>query len=454
MPPGMGQGGMGPSRGPATGRGGTGRPIVAPIPPAKKGEELKIDSETLPPGFNPPVEKDPVMEIDKPLMMPDEIKSLSKDLPKYQSSVRAGRYGDADKELIRNGIRVRLAKMCLKENRAQLSALHEEFLREIRSAASVPDNPKMIKDFRQFFLTEFLNQATPLLETQNFYVRLHIAILIGQLDLTEDLPQYNTKQEAFVPSYIPLVKVLNDPGQHEAIKVAAANGLLRILRQGNPDVKVRVQIAQGLISELKNKKSHPWYQMRLTGALGFVDVDLDTQRQPFIVNMLKQILADDDRSWQVRAEAAYALGRVPLNPACNPPSIPREIGAFTLKLAKEAQQDPPKNERDPKWRAEFIKVYLAFQQKDKDDLMADKRTKAGLLNNQAASARSVYDLIVPMCAAVFHGQRLTVQQVQALQAHVGAAPAGNAENLPAPQVNDPSKSSNNSATFTGANGNK
>ena len=50
--------------------------------------------------------------------------------------------------------------------------------------------------------------------------------------------------------------------------------------------------------------------------------------------------------------------------------------------------------------------------------MANKKSKAGLLNNSAASARTAYGMIVPLVAAILHGQRLTVQQVQTLEAYV------------------------------------
>ena len=215
--------------------------------------------------------------------------------------------------------------------------------------------------------------------------------------------------------------------------MAAVNGLVRILRLGNPPVLVRTKIAEGLVAELKNKKAHPWYQMRLAGALGSVDIDLDQARkEPFVVNILKLVMADSERTWSVRAEAAKSLGRVPLPPAVNPPSVTRAVAAFALQLATAAQQSPQQKPDDPKWRGEFIKLYLAFQPLDANDLMANKTAKAGLLNNPAAAAKAAYDLIVPLVAAILHGQRLTAQQVSALQTYVS----------PSPPENNPAQSSN------------
>jgi hypothetical protein len=223
------------------------------------------------------------------------------------------------------------------------------------------------------------------------------------------------------------VKVILDPKQPEAVKVAAVNGLVRILRLGSPNVGLRTKVAEAIVAELKRKDTHPWYQMRLAGALSVVDIDLDQAKKPFVVDILKAILADPDadtdkvngRTWAVKAEAAKSLGRVPLPAAANPPSVTRAVAVFALTLAKAAQQKPQSKAEDPKWKSEFIKVYLAFQQLDDKDLMADKKTKSGLMNNPAAAAKSAYDLIVPMVAAILHGQRLTVQQVQNLEAYVG-----------------------------------
>lgn len=407
-------------------------PGMAEDPGSRKGpaQELKIDPNTLPENYSPPpATKDEIMTKEVKLAEQDEIDKLKKDLAKYQNALRKPVATDAEKLLIRNGIRYRLAVMCLAKNRPDLTKLHDDLLRDMASVGAVPEgaNPVVVKSFRQMVLQELLNQAAPLLPDQNFYVRLHITILLGELDLTKEDPKLNFKLEAFAPPADPLVKVILDGKQPEAVKVAAVNGLVRILRLGNPNVGLRTKVAEGIVAELKRKDTHPWYQMRLAGALSVVDIDLDQAKKPFIVDILKAILADPDadsdkvngRTWAVKAEAAKSLGRVPLPAAANPPSVTRAVAVFALTLAKAAQQKPQSKAEDPKWKSEFIKVYLAFQQLDEKDLMADKKTKSGLMNNPAAAAKSAYDLIVPMVAAILHGQRLTVQQVQNLEAYVG-----------------------------------
>lgn len=422
MGPGMAPGMMGPGMGPGGMGNQPGRPIPgAANPNAIKGPatELKIDPVTLPKGFSPPATKAEIMDLDQPLAMQDEIDKLKKDLAKYQTILRTAKSTDADKVLIRNGIRYRLALMCLKKNRLDLSKLHEDLTRDLNSAASAPEtaNATAIRSFRQIVLQEIVSQAAPLLTTQPFPVRLHIVLLLSELNITEETPKYGLKQEAFAPVCDLLVQVISSPDQPEGVKIAATNGLARNLRLGNANVTVRTKVAQALVAELGNEKAHPWYQMRLAGALAAMDVDL-VQGKPIVVDVLKAVLADDKREWTVRAEAAKSLGRVPLPAACNPPSVPKAIAAFALKLAKAAQQSPQTKGEEPKWKSEFFRVYLAFQQLDANDLMADKKSKAGLLNNPQAAAKPSYDLIVPLVAAILQAQRLTVQHVQALEAFV------------------------------------
>lgn len=404
--------GAGPPGGP--------RPQVPAIPGAKGAAVMPENNPTkLPDNFSPPPVKDEVMSIDLPLAKADEIEKLKKDLGKYQTVLRTAKSSDADKALIKNGLRYRLALMCQKEKRSELSTLHEALLRDLNSAAQAPENaaPANVRAFRQMVMQELVSQVTPLLTTQNFHVRLHMAMLLGELNITEENTKLALKQEAYAPAADTLIQVIGTADQPEGVKIVAVNGLVRILKQGKVNITSRTKIAQTLVAELANKKIHPWYQMRLSGSLAAVEIDL-VQGNPIIVNELKAVMTDGDREWSVRAEAAKSLGRVPLPAAANPQGVVKAIAEFTLKLAKAAQQAPPQKGDETKWKAEFFKVYLAFQQLDATDVNADKTTKAGLLNNPAAAAKPAYDLIIPLVVAVLHGQRLTVQQIQSLEGWV------------------------------------
>ena len=375
------------------------------------------DSETLPPDYLPPRVKDPLTELDMPIALPDELAKLKSEDGKFQPVLNKAQSDDAGKTVIRNGIRYRLAQMCQSENlkTENLHKLYElrvklrSYLNNAGSAAKEL-KPDELKKFRLFVMQEFTKQAAALLDN-NLYVREQIVILMGELELVQENTQKAVLVEAFTPALDPLVKAILDPQQSESVKLLAVNALTRILKIGTPNVNERTRIAEAMIAELAKPGTHWWYQMRLVGALGAVA--LDQLKQPIVVTALKDIVGDPKRAWSVRAEAAKSLGRVPLPPASDPPSVVRAVADLALQLAKAAQQKP----KDPQWKSAFWKVYLAFMPLDAKDTDAAKAGKAGLLNNAtvSAAARVPYGLIVPMVSSILKDQPLTAAQLSALE---------------------------------------
>jgi len=410
------------------------------VPPKAAAQALTIDPNTLPADYVPPKEKDELLVLYIPIALPDEMEKLKKEDGKFLPALNRALSDDASKTAIRNGIRYRLAQMCLEknlqtENLRELSKLHVDLLRALNGAGAANRDlkPEALKEFRRFVMQEFVKQATPLLEN-NLYVRQQVVILMGELELVQEDTKKAVSVEAFTPAFDPLVKAVLDPKQHESVKLLAVNMLARILKIGTPNVNERTRIADAMIAELAKPGTYWWYQMRLAGALG--TVVLDQGKQPIVVAALKGVVNDPKREWSVRTEAAMALGRVPLTPASDPASVVRAIAELALQLAKAAQQKPD----DLKWKSEFWKVYLAFWPLNEKDKDAAKTGKAGLLNNALAAslAKPPYGLIVPMVNATRKGDRLTAAQISALEAWVKAnAPAGAAADQPPVELKEP-----------------
>ena len=381
------------------------------------------DSETLPADYAPPKEIDKSLEISTPIATPEDVAKLKKEFGKFQPVLNKALSDDASKEVIRNGIRYFLAQMCQADNHKteNLPKLYElrvklrSALNNAGSAAAAAQQikPDDLKKFRLFVMQEFVKQATPLLEN-NLYVRQQVVFLMGELELVQE--GRGVSVEAFTPAFDPLVKTILDPKQPESVKLPAVMALTRILKIGTPPVNDRTRIAEAMIAELAKPGTHWWYQMRLAGALGAVA--LDQLKQPIVVTALKDVVSDPKRAWTVRAEAAKSLGRVPLPPASNPPSVVVAVADLALQLAKAAQKKP----EDPQWKTAFSKVYLAFVPLDAKDTDALKG-KAGLSNNVvvSGSARTAYAVIVPMVSTILKDQRLTAAQLSALEAWLKAA---------------------------------
>ncbi|RLS44073.1 MAG: hypothetical protein DWH84_05120 [Planctomycetota bacterium] len=415
-----------------------------PAVPKGSAAPLVIDPEALPPNYTPPKDRNPLLELDMPIALPDELEKLKKEDGKFQGVLNKAESDDAAKAVIKAGIRYRLAQMTLKENyQAEnakkgpyfITTLRNNLRRDLNGAGSAAKllKAEAIKEFRRNLMLEFVKQAAPLLEN-NLHVRIQVIVLMGELELVVGDPSKGIATEAFTPVFDTFVKVILDPKQDVSVKIAAVNGLTRILKIGTANVNERTRIAEAVISELDRVKAadHPsesWYEFRLVGTLG--SATLDQLKQPIIVTALKKVVSDPKRSWTVRTEAAKALGRVPLPPASNPASVVFAVSEMALQLAKAAQQAPA----DPQWKSAFWKTYLAFWSVDANEKDVTKAIKAGLLNNPvvAGGAKAASSHITPLCATILKGGRLTAAQLQALEAWVAA----NAQGAVVPPVPNP-----------------
>jgi hypothetical protein len=391
--------------------------------PASKavGGPLKIDSESLPPGYEPPPAIPDLMLLDNPLTTREEQDAFRRQVTQYRSKLRGGATSKEERDLIQRGLRYRLYEMTFKENERNLHKLRDDFvLQDLRTIGGTMGRAQDIPPFRRYVLDEVLKLVEPMLQN-SYLVRLHAAALLGELELTPLDPNKGLALEMYTPACELLLKVLADKDQPLPVKITAARSLIRHMKFGRPPVELKHRIAQTVIAELAKvnpNETHWWYQVRLIEVLALLDVMLDLQTQkPFIVDALLNVLNDPKRDWQVRAEAARALGRVPFPPQVQAANVMRDVMQFGLDLSKAAQQDPA-NPINPQWKLLLLKLYLAFQAKDAEDLDATKALRAGLLNSRAPGmaslAQQTLPLLVPIVNEVLAGKRPTAPQIQAV----------------------------------------
>ena len=213
-----------------------------------------------------------------------------------------------------------------------------------------------------------------------------------------------------------MLKIVNDPDQHPALKITAAKGLGRIALTANVDPRLKIEIASTLIKELKKKKIHRWYRLRLIEAIGHVDQLLDVQkREPFIIKMLTETLVDPKQDWLVRCEAAKALGRANLGN-----QIQIDLVCFAIAhLAREMCDPYNKNPKLADWPECYWKLYLAFQPFKGERRQAGLLTKAerGTFGGKERFVKSAYKEIVPLLNHVLSATprpRFTNQQLSRL----------------------------------------
>lgn len=412
------------------------RPPTRPTtpPPATKKPDPRALQNTaeppppdynLPEGYQPPPPPNEMMLLVDELLQPADIENFKKIRTKYSSALRNGSTTAADRQLINEGLRYRVHIMTMADQRRELHDRRSELVQLDLNNAGRIMKPDDVRGFRKSVLDEVVKLTVPLLKN-NFYVRIQAATLLGELDWIPDDPTRGLKHESFWPAFDPLVKVLKDPEQPVAVKIAAARSLVRLTRFGEVPVTQRYDIAKAITEELANPQTHYWYQMRLIDVLASLDVTLDLQtRKPFVVNSLLDVVRDAKRDFRTRSNAVWALGRVPLDREVDISAMLRDIMQLTLELGTAAQE----NKDAPQWRQCFVDLYLAYKPADGNDKDATRKSPAGLLSNSqtATAAGPTYKLTLPMVNAVITGKGVSVAEVQAVQAWLD-------QNSPAPKA--------------------
>ncbi|MCH7872013.1 MAG: threonine synthase [Planctomycetes bacterium] len=151
--------------------------------------------------------------------------------------------------------------------RSQLSAFNKTFLQEIRVAANpkFQRDPAAAKTFRKYVLDGVIAKSRDLFDN-NFYVRLNVVMLLSQLNRVEG--SRGIEAVAYAPVSVPLLDIMRDKDQTEPVKIAAVQGLKRILLIGKADKNQKNDIAVELMAQLGQRASMYWYPMRLAEALG------------------------------------------------------------------------------------------------------------------------------------------------------------------------------------------
>lgn len=286
--------------------------------------------------------------------------------------------------------------------RRRLAEFNRDFLQEIRGAAKFETAPAKSEAFRRYVLDGIIKKARELFDN-NFYVRLNVIMLLERLNLEEGNIR-GVGRVAYAPVSAPLLEILRDPDQHEAVKIRAVTGLKRILEIGRPKRELTNEIALEFIAQLEQEASMYWYPMRLVDALGSVDEPLITKRanvpvqQPFHVQALAMVMRDPNHHWIVRSEAAKSLGRVSLHSSVNAALLAHEIVVYCSQMSAAFNKEP----NHFYWHQCFVDVYLAFKPRDSDEKARIERVKPATLITKLPGQKSISDAYQQILPAVIH----------------------------------------------------
>lgn len=374
----------------------------APAAPAKPAP--------LPRGFAPPAEPHPSMTIRKPTMSDAEITKEQNDLRKFggtgiDRAIRVGDLTPQTREMLGRYARLQIARMAAldfsnPDERRKIGDISSPTLLNLRNAGFSQGNPAREREFREAFLSEMAKACSEVILDNNFWVRLQAATFLSEMNVREEPPTGQRQPPiSYVPAMTPLLDVLADEQQPEAVKVAAAKGVGRLAEYAESiPVELRYRAGAVLTQELARKGTHPWYQMRLAEALASIELDFDKGRQPIVLNALLAEIGDNTRHCLGRSASAKALGRAPAPAgAWNDKVVATALVQLARDMAAKYNQQPNRVE----WFSCYENLYLAFVPGQSPTGQAEDLTRlptSALLRKGSLPAplQSAHDLIRPI----------------------------------------------------------
>jgi hypothetical protein len=379
--------------------------------------EKKPEDAGLQPGLIQARDALPELAIINELVTEGDETDFKRKLDKpFQDALKSPTLTDAEKKAIDAGVKHVIYRFTMKkyfeEEPAQKGdkvgalpkgAPPKERLHDLRKKLidSIRNNPKLTAATREYLLKQITERCAELLDN-NLIVRQNILLLLAQLPADNGNIAKGIEPAPYIPAYSVFLKVIKDDKQHEVLKITALVGLLRICRVGfaaaDPaNDKKRADIAMALVPELAKKNTHWWYQYRLAECLGTTGVTYDpaNKTNPIVLQTLAEVVADKDRHWQARCEAAKAIGLLPLDNTLNMTPVLFEI----VKLGYDMAQAYNANPKRDSWTNYFVlQLYMAFKAENAKVPAPGGKRKPGLLAALPASkeVKDAYEQVLQM----------------------------------------------------------
>ncbi len=206
-----------------------------------------------------------------------------------------------------------------------------------------------------------------------------------------------------------LMKVLLDQGMPIVVRIRAASGLERLMRDGDISTvdksNIGVAIAKALEQKVDNPLARKWYRWKLVEGLGATGRYEETGYRPVMIDALMNVLVNREDDWEVRAAAARALSQLPLDQKTNVELVNYEIVRLLhdLTVAYNASDKTPPST----WRWAFASVFLAY----KAATAAEQNVKHwGLMHLNTPRGRdqisSAYKVVLPVAKPFIETQAL------------------------------------------------
>lgn len=389
-----------------------------------ENEEEKKEQPALPPGYVPPgvipegasSDDEWIVELGK-----DE-KEQRRILARFRTEmIRQGMVkNEEDRKLFVQVVRWKLSQFTLHEilmdpdNQQEISRVRREIFRDIDTARDAGTT-----NFN--LLMQTLIAEIPELFKYHFIARLNGAWLLAELNEEEVQTGARPRPAVpYAPAAAPLLALLKQPQQLEAVRRPAVIGLSRIYANAQIPLDLKNEIVATFLDELENgKPTNDILPSKIAEELGLLGVMNDNTQRPRGVQVLTQVLADQRRPYRVRCECAQALGRLPLDNTINVQLIAHKIVELASQMVEEMQQGQKKAGMNQAfWKSCFWELYVAFKGDTKDNInikqhgLSNKRIFSPALKN---SIRTAYEQVRPVVIAVLRDMPIEQGQLPAMQ---------------------------------------
>jgi hypothetical protein len=259
------------------------------------------------------------------------------------------------------------------------------------------------------------DELTPLLKN-HLIPRVQAMIILGECGSADFLPIYFAQ--------------IRDPSQPVWVKLWALEGLVNVIGDGGRLAAQDQILSAKTVSDLLEKEVDlPWpAQLRALEVLSVMRQGYEPNKpqKATMANAAMTLLADGAAKPEVRAEAARALGQMPIASAVskyNYPLVAHAAGQLAAELGNRIATGFSSNQDKAKYLTALLigPVYQAF------DGVPGARD-SGLLHAtggpSAAYIQQVFDLVKPIAQATIEllssGQRQVKNRQKELLAHVAA----------------------------------
>lgn len=391
------------------------KPIKTPV---KKIEAKAAPS--LPPGYIPPVELPKGSSSDEEWIVPmgkGDKKTIRKILSRYRGDMlrRSQVNTPKDRELFVEIVRWKLSQLTLRENltdpekQQEIGKMRKSLLDDVRDARKAGGKSYTL-------LMETLIAETPKLFKYHFISRINGAWLLAELNEQEE--ERNPRFKAavpYIPAAAPLLDLLKQQDQLDAVRIPAVDGLTRIIANAQTTAELDAAIIAVFLNELETgDPKHEFLASKIAHSLGMLGIVDDKTRRPVVVQVLTQTLADKRRPYRVRCECAQALGRLPLNNTINAKLISYKIVELAAQMTAAMQKQ--KSLTPVAWKTCFWKLYFAFNGDTKENIAKQHGlTRKSFGSAAKKSVQDAYAQVLPIVIAVIDEKKTTPENLKTMQ---------------------------------------